>query len=134
MNRTLVGWIIAVVGVAAIVSISLVNDRWQGAILGLSIMVGLFVGDFLIRGASRLFGWGQSAERTIFVMGNVGWVISIVLLLVLMFPLSEERTLFDPATIAAYTAVFVVVGAAGATLRLSKKLRNEEESRPEEQQ
>jgi uncharacterized membrane protein YdcZ (DUF606 family) len=87
---------------------------WGELITGvLSMIVGANVGNFLMLGAFRRFGWGESAARSIFVWSVVG---GLALILVVGIVVGDAMDARQPnlATIAYYT---FFGGALGVMLR-----------------
>jgi hypothetical protein len=76
------------------------SEGWWG-VLGalaqmLAILVGVFVGRFLMLGAHRRFRWGESAARSVYRWSWVGGGIIMVLVLVVLEPVLGMRISNEP--------------------------------------
>jgi H+/Cl- antiporter ClcA len=132
--KPFMGWIVAVVLVSAIFIFALVTEGWWGVWVALTqmlaIVVGGFLGSFLMREAYKRFGWGESATRSVYwwvvVSGIILMLVLFVLGPVLGIQISNEPNL---ATITFWTAFGVWAGCVSRVRMIRKQLRTEE-SRP----
>jgi hypothetical protein len=130
--KPLIGWIVALVLVSSVIIWTFVAEGWWGVwgalIELLAIVVGGFVGSFLMLGAYRRFGWGESAARSIYRWSWVGGVIIVLLVLFVLGAVLEWRTGNErnPATIAFWMTFGVWIGSASRANTILKQLRTEE--------
>jgi hypothetical protein len=88
--KPFIGWIVAAVLISFVIIFNLVTEGWWG-VWGfltqiLALLVGILVGNSLLLGAYRLFGWGESAARSIYRWGWVGGGTIVLLVLVVLGP------------------------------------------------
>ncbi len=92
----------------------------------LSLVAGLWVGLFLMWGALRLFDWGRSAARSIYLWGIVGMVLVVLVVLVEVGTMMSGVMPATPAvTITFWTAGGIVLGAVSTAGGMSRRLRDE---------
>ena len=122
------GWIVLAVVVIFSVILSLLfsdADDWGELItMVLSYVVGVFVGSFLMLGAFRLFGWGESAAGSVVLWSWIGGTALIMLALVVL-----DDALRPPqpylALITLWTGLGGFIGAVGRAVSIRRELRTE---------
>ncbi len=92
----------------------------------LSLVAGLWVCLFFVWGTLRLFGWGRSAARSIYLWGIVGMVLVVLVVLVDVGTMMSGIMPATPAvTITLWTAGGIVLGAVSTAGGMSRRLRDE---------
>jgi hypothetical protein len=106
----------------------------ETAFVWLPMIAGVWVGLFLAWGAFRLFGWGRSAARDIYVRALIVGLASVALyfggpLFVVNVGVNSSMSDLLPLAgdIAYFTVGGVVLGAANAATDIARRLRKEEE-------
>jgi hypothetical protein len=113
--------VLVVIGSAAIIYDVLVTGQWGFLLPLVSLVVGMCVGDLLIRGAYRLFDLGESALR--FIAWGVGIGGAIIWLILLLVPVVPQGA----GDIAASMGIlgFIIRAVTRANV-ISKQLRTED--------
>jgi hypothetical protein len=87
--------IFVVVLICAYLIYALVNEQWETIVDSMAFVGGMCVGDLLMRGAYRLFSWGESTSR--FIAWGVGIGGAIIWSILVFVPI-ELRWLGDIAS------------------------------------
>src|ERR687885_178990 len=93
---------------------------------GLSLVVGLWVGFVLARGAFRFFGWDRAAVKFVYLWGIVGGVLVLVALFVLGVMDLGLIPATPAVTVAFWTACGLVLGSVLLAGGIGRRLPDEE--------
>jgi hypothetical protein len=114
-TATWIGWVFLV---SFLLIVSWVTE-WMLLLEVGFLTVGYFVGDFLMRGAHRLFGWGEST------LWSSGWGVGVGVAIIYLI----LRLVLEPQSLAAIALVGifgVIVGFATRAGAISRQLRTED--------
>jgi hypothetical protein len=120
-------WIVWAIIIAAAIIYALVTESW-GLLFQLgAVLIGVYVGDFLMRGAYRLLDLGQSAVRSIAWGVGVGGAIIWLTLGIVLEPQGTQGNQEPNLVASALAGIFgVIVGAVTRAIAISKQLRTED--------
>jgi hypothetical protein len=116
----------AVIFISLFIILLLITDDWVALILELLFFAfGAVVGSFVMLGAFRQFGWGDSAARSVVLWT---WVVGAVLVLVVGYVLGGAMRVPQPnlATSAFWTLLGGLTGAVGRAASIRRQLRAED--------
>ena len=117
-------WIVLAIIISAAIIYALVTERW-GLLFELgAVLIGVFVGGFLMRGAYRLLDLGQSAVRSIAWGVGVGGVIIWLTLGIVLDPQGVQEP--NPVAVALAGILGVIVGAVTSAMAIRNQLRTEQ--------
>src|SRR5215217_4731751 len=119
---SVVCWTVLVVFISAAIIFALDNEEWGLLTQILTMVVGILVGNLLMHGAYRRFGWGESAAKSIYRWGWVVGGIIVLLVLVVLGTVLGVRTSNEPlATIIFWTTFGVWIGFVSRAGAISKQ-------------
>jgi hypothetical protein len=135
LPRTRVGWIVGggIFAASAIILVVLADSWGELITIVLSYMAGFLVGSFLMLGAYRFSGWGESAASSVATWSFVGGIAFLFLLATVLPGVSQRGPAPNLEPVAFWTGFGVIFGIIVRARAIRDQLRTETtetESRP----